>query len=109
MIKQAIIVSKTSSPRQSSTRYPTSGCSEAAQAVLKLPLPKVQPLLMLILLIRLGMASKSYKIIETIFNLPRYWSSKSEEHTSELQSRFDLVCRLLLEKNNFYSHNTITT
>src|SRR5207249_6155632 len=23
----------------------------------------------------------------------------SEEHTSELQSRFDLVCRLLLEKN----------
>src|SRR5699024_963270 len=28
----------------------------------------------------------------------------SEEHTSELQSRFDLVCRLLLEKNN--SENT---
>src|SRR5699024_11879162 len=24
--------------------------------------------------------------------------SRSEEHTSELQSRFDLVCRLLLEK-----------
>src|SRR5699024_11320424 len=28
------------------------------------------------------------------------WSyARSEEHTSELQSRFDLVCRLLLEKN----------
>src|SRR6266704_6168080 len=27
-----------------------------------------------------------------------HWSSRSEEHTSELQSRFDLVCRLLLEK-----------
>src|SRR5207249_11477506 len=27
-------------------------------------------------------------------------SSRSEEHTSELQSRFDLVCRLLLEKNH---------
>src|SRR5437868_10426962 len=27
-------------------------------------------------------------------NLPE----RSEEHTSELQSRFDLVCRLLLEK-----------
>src|SRR5699024_8158033 len=28
------------------------------------------------------------------------WGSynRSEEHTSELQSRFDLVCRLLLEK-----------
>src|SRR5699024_11831033 len=25
-------------------------------------------------------------------------TSRSEEHTSELQSRFDLVCRLLLEK-----------
>src|SRR5207249_8580005 len=28
-----------------------------------------------------------------------YWN-RSEEHTSELQSRFDLVCRLLLEKKN---------
>src|SRR5207249_7258659 len=29
-----------------------------------------------------------------------YWwaRERSEEHTSELQSRFDLVCRLLLEK-----------
>src|SRR5699024_12413750 len=27
-------------------------------------------------------------------------SVRSEEHTSELQSRFDLVCRLLLEKKN---------
>src|SRR5699024_11358099 len=25
-------------------------------------------------------------------------NSRSEEHTSELQSRFDIVCRLLLEK-----------
>src|SRR5699024_12554835 len=37
---------------------------------------------------------------------PRHWLTqaglllafRSEEHTSELQSRFDLVCRLLLEK-----------
>src|SRR5699024_11994867 len=29
---------------------------------------------------------------------------RSEEHTSELQSRFDLVCRLLLEKKNNNSH-----
>src|SRR5207249_8228529 len=27
-------------------------------------------------------------------------NGRSEEHTSELQSRFDLVCRLLLEKKN---------
>src|SRR5699024_12378539 len=29
---------------------------------------------------------------------PRENEWRSEEHTSELQSRFDLVCRLLLEK-----------
>src|SRR5438105_11445862 len=28
---------------------------------------------------------------------------RSEEHTSELQSRVDLVCRLLLEKKNQFS------
>src|SRR5690625_6266697 len=28
--------------------------------------------------------------------------ARSEEHTSELQSRGHLVCRLLLEKKNFY-------
>src|SRR5207249_8262049 len=28
------------------------------------------------------------------------FDQRSEEHTSELQSRFDLVCRLLLEKKN---------
>src|SRR5207248_8968308 len=30
---------------------------------------------------------------------PRGWQ-RSEEHTSELQSPYDLVCRLLLEKKN---------
>src|SRR5437868_10997686 len=29
---------------------------------------------------------------------------RSEEHTSELQSRFDLVCRLLLEKKKKNTH-----
>src|SRR5438067_6914243 len=33
--------------------------------------------------------------------------TRSEEHTSELQSRFDLVCRLLLEKKNTRS-STLT-
>src|SRR5699024_12412230 len=31
-------------------------------------------------------------------------SKRSEEHTSELQSRFDLVCRLLLEKKKRSVH-----
>src|SRR5437868_13160952 len=32
------------------------------------------------------------------FDLAVWPDDRSEEHTSELQSRFDLVCRLLLEK-----------
>src|SRR5207248_7774332 len=31
---------------------------------------------------------------------------RSEEHTSELQSPYDLVCRLLLEKKNYYNVTT---
>src|SRR5699024_11656085 len=34
------------------------------------------------------------------------WPLRSEEHTSELQSRFDLVCRLLLEKKNTTTTHT---
>src|SRR5438094_2779522 len=30
-----------------------------------------------------------------------YFDERSEEHTSELQSPYDLVCRLLLEKKNY--------
>src|SRR5699024_12760330 len=45
---------------------------------------------------------RSYMIFSLIFFRISYDclsnSSRSEEHTSELQSRFDLVCRLLLEK-----------
>src|SRR5207249_8426607 len=32
---------------------------------------------------------------------------RSEEHTSELQSRFDLVCRLLLEKKKNITNSTV--
>src|SRR5699024_11634102 len=44
-----------------------------------------------------------YKYADQFFYLKRQLLScgvglRSEEHTSELQSRFDLVCRLLLEK-----------
>src|SRR5699024_11994466 len=42
-------------------------------------------------------------ILLDIFPFNKYVRIKrrSEEHTSELQSRFDLVCRLLLEKKNY--------
>src|SRR5438067_4324616 len=43
----------------------------------------------------------SRKIAGTASLVPR-----SEEHTSELQSRFDLVCRLLLEKKKKIKNNS---
>src|SRR5436853_5463836 len=39
---------------------------------------------------------------------PRPHSSRSEEHTSELQSLRHLVCRLLLEKKNCTFTNPLT-
>src|SRR5699024_11787528 len=40
------------------------------------------------------------RAVERCAASPTSRSHRSEEHTSELQSRFDLVCRLLLEKKN---------
>src|SRR5690606_40073885 len=40
-------------------------------------------------------------MISRFMPLPRL-ACRSEEHTSELQSRENLVCRLLLEKKNLY-------
>src|SRR6478672_10274465 len=34
-------------------------------------------------------------------------AGRSEEHTSDLQSRSDLVCRLLLEKKNKHVHHVL--
>src|SRR5690625_5570260 len=38
-----------------------------------------------------------------------YWSQRSEEHTSELQSRGHLVCRLLLEKKKDKTSYKVST
>src|SRR5690606_40636905 len=41
------------------------------------------------------------RVVEAIESiLKRFPGTRSEEHTSELQSRENLVCRLLLEKKN---------
>src|SRR2546429_4369941 len=39
---------------------------------------------------------------------PGLLHAESEEHTSELQSRLHLVCRLLLEKNNLIKSRAAT-
>src|SRR2546422_7902832 len=46
-----------------------------------------------------GTTPKSAFLKARVYSWPMCWPSKrSEEHTSELQSRLHLVCRLLLEK-----------
>src|SRR5437867_9258017 len=40
------------------------------------------------------------RILESAARSVRVEGLRSEEHTSELQSPYDLVCRLLLEKKN---------
>src|SRR5439155_25502017 len=51
-------------------------------------------------------ALASIKVLAAMLLFPLTWTgveraaSRSEEHTSELQSRGHLVCRLLLEKKN---------
>src|SRR5699024_12407582 len=48
--------------------------------------------------LRTAVASVSYDFEGVHYRREYFTSHRSEEHTSELQSRFDLVCRLLLEK-----------
>src|SRR5260370_1891884 len=55
-------------------------------------------------------APRSKKGVCTLEPLPgvpraRRQASRSEEHTSELQSHLNLVCRLLLEKKKMTRHN----
>src|SRR5689334_24155506 len=46
-----------------------------------------------------GIRRRTFRLGEADRNL-RHRLRRSEEHTSELQSQFHLVCRLLLEKKN---------
>src|SRR5260221_2637124 len=39
-----------------------------------------------------------FRYLFQLVRIPKQSSTRSEEHTSELQSHSDLVCRLLLEK-----------
>src|SRR5947207_11536163 len=47
-----------------------------------------------------NISTKSEPLIEKNGTLASPATARSEEHTSELQSHSDLVCRLLLEKKN---------
>src|SRR2546429_4796960 len=47
----------------------------------------------------------STELVELSTSFARTRGQRSEEHTSELQSRLHLECRLLFEKKNMYHHS----
>src|SRR2546430_4189722 len=48
-------------------------------------------------------ATKNFTVLlSSVSGVLRIRSTRSEEHTSELQSQSNLVCRLLLEKKNVF-------
>src|SRR5207249_8475824 len=52
---------------------------------------------------------RAYSLVSSPYEqeLEVFVHKRSEEHTSELQSRFDLVCRLLLEKKKKTHNHTM--
>src|SRR5260370_23446302 len=55
---------------------------------------------------RLNLASteRASTLASVVFPVPGKTTLRSEEHTSELQSHLNLVCRLLLEKKKIKQH-----
>src|SRR5258705_9572532 len=51
-----------------------------------------------------GPEARSRRSLGSLVAIPRVLPSRSEEHTSELQSLRHLVCRLLLEKKKKKTH-----
>src|SRR5436305_6383676 len=68
-----------------------SSCSLDSPSAMKCPWPSISP----------GITSRPFASITRVRDV----TSRSQEHTSELQSRPHLVCRLLLEKKkNITAH-----
>src|SRR2546429_6727135 len=55
----------------------------------------------------MGLAGTVLAVVSDGFFFTQREMTRSEEHTSELQSRLHLVCRLLLEKKKIKRHRTI--
>src|SRR5260370_6328735 len=56
----------------------------------------------------LGLRDRGARLFLILFVQPLHEQYRSEEHTSELQSHLNLVCRLLLEKKKKSVHTCIT-
>src|SRR2546429_1623099 len=79
-------------PRSTLFPYTTLFRSLAAQVVKRERAPRIEPV---------GVGRKVGRV--DLAGEPLRHRARSEEHTSELQSRLHLVCRLLLEKKNTWT------
>src|SRR5699024_12334772 len=88
--------------RRSSDLLEQLRCGEKCACVLQEPLDLTQSGLSyhMKILCDSGIVTSRQEGKWTHYRLSASGRERSEEHTSELQSRFDLVCRLLLAKNN---------
>src|SRR5690625_6328951 len=84
----------------SSTNPPMSKASIAAPPGRSVYQCDVEPLASSLVLARLPGTSARAEAAPATGQVDRSGPDRSEEHTSELQSRGHLVCRLLLEKKN---------
>src|SRR2546422_7312784 len=57
---------------------------------------------------RIDLRLECFRVFHQILHRERLVKNRSEEHTSELQSRLHLVCRLLLEKKKKKNKTTDT-
>src|SRR5699024_12247287 len=71
-----------------------------AEAIGGLPLPTFLLPFLIASIVRIAQGSGTVSMITaaSVTAPVMIIETRSEEHTSELQSRFDIVCRLLLEK-----------
>src|SRR5438477_7750794 len=75
---------------------------------IRVPLTTIPPAMPLVLIVPPLSVSVAPLAIVSVCVLPidrERCDARSEEHTSELQSHVNLVCRLLLEKKKNVAHN----
>src|SRR2546429_3604097 len=100
--------------RAAGRRSPVGRSDDSAHAIVWHVLPELAPLMLLLPNLRLkltGLLLKESAVASP--GAPRWGTAlpcagaRSEEHTSELQSRLHLVCRLLLEKKKNKKEHTV--
>src|SRR2546429_5317563 len=90
-----------------STLFPYTTLFRSKKSTVTVPEPSTKLSVSDVVVVRRTDALKDNQILDAFYFpggkvVPTLTRTRSEEHTSELQSRLHLVCRLLLEKKQRY-------